>query len=68
MGKKKDKQKLYEYQYTTPNKTVVKEFLPAVQKPTELRSYQEKLGGNSCSFSSMETYRSIGHNQLCKSY
>ena len=42
MGKKKDKQKLYEYQYTTPNKTVVKEFLPAVQKPTELRSYQEK--------------------------
>ena len=42
MGKKKDKQKLYEYQYTTPNKTVVKEVLPAVQKPSGLRSYQEK--------------------------
>ena len=42
MGKKKDKQKLYEYQYTTPNKTIVHEVLPAVQKPAHLRSYKEK--------------------------
>lgn len=42
MGKKKDKLELYEYQYTTPNKKVVKEFLPAVKKPAALRSYKDK--------------------------
>ena len=43
MGKKKDKQELYEYQYTTPNKKVVKEFLPAVKKPNGVNAYQGKV-------------------------
>ena len=42
MGKKKKKQELYEYQYTTPNKNVVKEVLPAVKKPKGLSDYQGK--------------------------
>ena len=43
MGKKKKKQELYEYQYTTPNKKVVKELLPAVQKPSGTGEYQGKI-------------------------
>lgn len=43
MGKKKKKQELYEYQYTTPNKNVVKEVLPAVKKPKGLGDYQGKI-------------------------
>lgn len=43
MGKKKKKQELYEHQYTTPNKTVVKELLPAVKKPKEVGEYQGKI-------------------------
>lgn len=43
MGKKKKKQELYEYQYTTPNKQVVKEVLPAVRKPKEVADYQGKI-------------------------
>lgn len=43
MGKKKKKQELYEHQYTTPNKTVVKELLPAVKKPKEVGEYQGKV-------------------------
>ncbi len=43
MGKKKKKQELYERQYTTPNKTVVKEVLPAVRKPKGLSDYQGKI-------------------------
>ena len=42
MGKKK-KQELYEYQYTTPNKKVVKEVLPAVRKPAGLGDYKGKI-------------------------
>ena len=42
MGKKK-KQELYEYQYTTPNKKVVKELLPAVRKPAGLGDYKGKI-------------------------
>ena len=41
MGKKK--QELYEYQYTTPNKNVVKEVLPAVKKPNSLKDYKGKI-------------------------
>lgn len=41
MGKKK--QELYEYQYTTPNKNVIKEILPAVKKPKGLGDYQGKI-------------------------
>lgn len=40
---KKKKQDLYEYQYTTPNKKVVKEMLPAVRKPSGLGDYQGKV-------------------------
>lgn len=40
---KKKKQDLYEYQYTTPNKKVVKEMLPAVRKPSKLGDYQGKV-------------------------
>ena len=45
MGKKK--QELYEYQYTTPNKQVVKELLPAIRKPKGIGKYKGKvtLGG-----------------------
>ena len=43
MGKKKKKQELYEYQYTTPNKQVVKELLPAVKKPAGTSEYQGKI-------------------------
>lgn len=43
MGKKKKKQDLYKYQYTTPNKQVVKEVLPAVQKPKGINKYQGKI-------------------------
>lgn len=45
MGKKK--QDLYEYQYTTPNKQVVKELLPAIRKPKGIGKYKGKvtLGG-----------------------
>lgn len=43
MKKKKKKQELYEYQYTTPNKKVIKEFLPAVQKPSGMNEYQGKV-------------------------
>lgn len=43
MGKKKKKQELYEHQYTTPNKTVVKELLPAVRKPKGVSEYQGKI-------------------------
>ena len=43
MGRKKKKQELYEYQYTTPNKNVVKEVLPAVKKPKELNDYKGKV-------------------------
>ena len=43
MGKKKKKQELYEYQYTTPNKKVVKELLPAVKKPSGLSDHQGKV-------------------------
>ena len=42
MGKKK-KQELYEYQYTTPNKKVVKELLPAVRRPEGLSDYKGKI-------------------------
>lgn len=40
---KKKKQDLYEYQYTTPSKKVVKEMLPAVRKPSKLGDYQGKI-------------------------
>ena len=40
---KKKKQDLYEYQYTTPSKKVVKEMLPAVRKPSKLGDYQGKV-------------------------
>lgn len=40
---KNRKQDLYEYQYTTPNKKVVKEMLPAVRKPSKLGDYQGKI-------------------------
>ena len=43
MGKKKKKQELYEYQYTTPNRQVIKETLPAVKKPKEIGDYQGKV-------------------------
>lgn len=43
MGKKKKKQELYEYQYTTPNKQVIKEVLPAVKKPKGVGDYQGKI-------------------------
>ncbi len=43
MGKKKKKQELYEFQYTTPNKQVVKEVLPAVRKPKEISDYKGKI-------------------------
>ena len=43
MGKKKQKQELYEYQYTTPNKQVIKKVLPAVKKPKEVGQYQGKV-------------------------
>lgn len=43
MGKKKKKEELYEHQYTTPNKTVVKELLPAVRKPKGLSDYRGKI-------------------------
>ena len=42
MGKKK-KQELYEYQYTTPSKKVVKEILPAVRKPKGIGDYKGKI-------------------------
>ena len=41
MGKKK--QELYEYQYTTPNKQVIKEVLPAVRKPKGVSEYKGKV-------------------------
>ena len=40
---KKKKQELYEYQYTTPSKKVVKELLPAVRKPEGLGNYKGKI-------------------------
>ena len=44
MGKKKKKkQELYEYQYTTPNKKVVREFLPAVSKPAGIGDNKSKV-------------------------
>lgn len=43
MGKKKKKQELYEYQYTTPNKKVVKEVLPAVRKPAGISEHKSKI-------------------------
>ncbi len=43
MGKKKKKQELYEYQYTTPNKKVIKEILPAVKKPAGISEYKSKI-------------------------
>lgn len=43
MSKKKKKQELYEYQYTTPNKKVVKEMLPAVRKPDSISEYKGKV-------------------------
>lgn len=43
MGKKKKNLELYEHQYTTPNKTVVKELLPAVRKPKGLSEYKGKI-------------------------
>ena len=43
MSKKKKKQELYEYQYTTPNKKVVKEMLPAVRKPDGISEYKGKV-------------------------
>lgn len=43
MGKNKKKQELYERQYTTPNKTVVKEVLPAVRKPKGISEYRGKI-------------------------
>jgi hypothetical protein len=38
-------QDLYEYQYTTPNKKVVKTYLPAVQKPREATRGKTIVGG-----------------------
>lgn len=43
MGKKEKKQELYEYQYTTPNKQVVKQVLPAVRKPRGTTEYKGKV-------------------------
>ena len=43
MGKKKKKQELYEYQYTTPSKKVIKEVLPAVKKPAGIGEYKSKI-------------------------
>ena len=43
MGKKEKKQDLYEYQYTTPNKQVIKELLPAVRKPGGTKKYKSKV-------------------------
>ena len=40
---KKKKDDLYEYQYTTPNKKVVKEVLPAIRKPARLGKYKAKV-------------------------
>ena len=42
MGKKKKEPQPYEYQYTTPNKTVMREVLPAVQKPEKMVDYRGK--------------------------
>lgn len=38
-----EKQELYEYQYTTPNKKVVKELLPAVRKPVGKSKQKKKI-------------------------
>ena len=38
----KDKKELYEYQYTTPNKKVVKEYLPALKKPESKKIGKKK--------------------------
>ena len=43
MGKRMKKLELYEYQYTTPNKNVVKEVLPAVKKPRGVGKYKGKI-------------------------
>lgn len=42
MGKEKNKNELYEYQYTTPNKKVVKEYLPALRKPESKKIGKKK--------------------------
>ena len=39
------KDELYEYQYTTPNKKVVKECLPAVKKPEGKKKHKSKVFG-----------------------
>lgn len=43
MRKKNKKQELYEYQYTTPSKKVVKELLPAVKTPDKMNVYRGKI-------------------------
>ncbi|MBR5596236.1 MAG: 5-bromo-4-chloroindolyl phosphate hydrolysis family protein [Lachnospiraceae bacterium] len=45
MEKKKQVIEQYEYQYTTPNKTVVKECLPAIQAPVQIGKYKGKITG-----------------------
>ena len=40
---RKKKENLYEYQYTTPNKKVVKETLPAIRKPSGMGKYKAKI-------------------------
>lgn len=40
---KKKKNELYEYQYTTPSKKVVKEVLPAIRKPGGRGKYKAKV-------------------------
>lgn len=43
MGKNKNNLELYEYQYTTPNKKVVKECLPAIKKPEGNKQGKKKV-------------------------
>lgn len=43
MSKYNKEEELYEYQYTTPNKKVVKEFLPALKKPKGKKQGKKKI-------------------------
>lgn len=43
MGNLKKDEELYEYQYTTPNKKVVKELLPALKKPKGKKEGKKKI-------------------------
>ena len=43
MAKKKDKNELYEVKYSTPNKKVVKEILPALEKPLKKKEWKRSV-------------------------